>query len=125
MTNALKYTAEEGKLTLSLGIRGEWAEISVADTGAGIPPSDLPHIFNRFYRVDKSRTREAGGTGLGLAIAKWIAEAHHGELSVNSEVGVGTTFILRLPLRSPTDDDFSDYQDSRRLRFPGSRLIHP
>lgn len=121
VTNALKYTAEEGKLILSLGIRDEWAEISIADTGTGIPPSDLPHIFNRFYRVDKSRTREAGGTGLGLAIAKWIAEAHHGELSVNSEVGVGTTFILQLPLHSSIDNDFNDNQDSRRLHFPGSR----
>lgn len=120
VTNALKYTSEGDKLILSLETQDDYVEISVADTGVGIPPEDLPHIFNRFYRVDRSRTREAGGTGLGLAIAKWIAEAHHGNLSVVSEDGEGTTFVLRLPLHSHLDSD-AEGNESRRLRFRSSR----
>ena len=71
--------------------------ISVADTGAGIAPDDLPHVFERFWRADKVRSREAGGTGLGLTIAKQIAELHGAHLGVQSEVGRGSMFTIRLP----------------------------
>jgi signal transduction histidine kinase len=76
----------------------EWAEIVVQDTGIGIPPEGLPRIFERFYRVDPARSREAGGAGLGLCIAKTIAEAHGGRIEVQSTPGAGSTFTLVLPL---------------------------
>lgn len=98
IVNAFKYTEPSGTVTLTLQHIDRWAEIKVADTGIGIPPEHLPHIFTRFYRVDEARARSAGGSGLGLSIALWIAEAHHGTLTVESEVGKGTTFTLRLPL---------------------------
>jgi two-component system sensor histidine kinase BaeS len=72
--------------------------VSVSDTGVGIAPEDLPHIFDRFWRVDRARTRAAGGSGLGLSIAQSIAEAHGGRISVESEPGKGSTFEVLLPL---------------------------
>ncbi len=98
VSNALKYTPEGGSVTMSLTLDDAWVRVDVADTGIGIPPEDLPHIFDRFYRVDKARSRAMGGTGLGLSIAHWIAEAHGGQLSVVSEVGKGSTFTVTLPL---------------------------
>lgn len=94
--NAIKYTPSGGDVTLTLKRQAGWVQIGVADTGCGIPPEDRPHIFDRFYRADRSRTRP-GGAGLGLSIAKWVAEAHGGELEVESEVGQGTVFTLYLP----------------------------
>ncbi len=102
MDNAIKYTPNDGEVTLSLERDSQWVRVSVADTGVGIPPEDLPRIFDRFYRVDKSRTRESsngkGGTGLGLAIAKWVTEAHGGRIEVFSELSKGTTFTVWLPV---------------------------
>lgn len=95
--NAVKYTPSGGSVTLELERQPGWVKVSVSDTGVGIPAEDLPHIFERFYRVDKARSREKGGTGLGLSIAQWIAQAHGGRLEVASEVGEGTTFTLWLP----------------------------
>lgn len=103
IVNAFKYTEPDGTVTLTLEHVDRWAEIKVADTGIGIPAEHLPHIFTRFYRVDEARARSAGGSGLGLSIALWIAEAHHGTLTVESEVGKGTTFTLRLPLNHQGD----------------------
>jgi signal transduction histidine kinase len=93
--NGFKHTPPGGCVTISLYKEPERARISVADTGSGISPEDLPHIFDRFYRA-KGQKRK--GSGLGLAIAKWIAEAHGGTLVAESQLGNGSTFILRLPL---------------------------
>jgi signal transduction histidine kinase len=95
--NAIKYTQEGGKIILSMNTDREMVEISVRDTGIGIPEDDLPHIFKRFYRVDHSRTREAGGSGLGLSICHFIVEAHHGKIKVESEPNQGSIFTVYLP----------------------------
>ncbi len=96
--NAVKYTPPEGRISVVLGISDGAAVTEIRDTGIGISSSDLPHIFERFYRADESRSRESGGTGLGLSIAKWIAEAHHGSISVVSKVGEGSVFRVQIPL---------------------------
>ena len=97
VTNAVQYTPAGGKITLSLAEEHHDAVISVRDTGIGISKNEQKHIFDRFYRVDKARSRSKGGYGLGLAIAKAIAIAHHGSLEVQSEVGKGSNFTIRLP----------------------------
>lgn len=99
LDNAIKYTPDGGKVTLSLRQVDGCAEVSVTDTGMGIPAKDIPYIFDRFYRVEKARTRAQGGAGLGLAIAKWIVQTHGGTVTVNSQVGEGTCFTVRLPLQ--------------------------
>jgi heavy metal sensor kinase len=95
--NAIKYTPEGGMVTLSMDSQDGFAVFEVEDTGIGIPASELEKIFNRFYRVDKARSRELGGSGLGLSIARWIAELHRGSLSVQSQLGKGSTFRVTLP----------------------------
>jgi len=95
--NAIKYTPKGGQVTLGLRRAKGWAVLSVTDTGVGIPAEDLPHIFERFYRVDKARSRAAGGTGLGLPIVQWIVQAHGGRIEAQSEPGKGTTFTVWLP----------------------------
>jgi len=95
--NAIKYTPEGGKIILRMNVDHEMVEVSVRDTGIGIPEEDLPHIFKRFYRVDQSRSREAGGSGLGLSICHFIVEAHHGQIKVESEVNRGSVFSVCLP----------------------------
>ena len=96
--NALRHTPRGGSIRLSGGRAGSMAKLAVIDSGDGIPYKDLPHIFERFYVVDRSRAREVGGTGLGLSIVKELAEAHGGTVAVESELGRGATFILELPL---------------------------
>jgi len=95
--NAVKYTPAGGRITVSVGRESGAATVTVRDTGIGIPDAALPHVFERFYRVDESRNREAGGTGLGLSIAKWIAEVHHASLEAESVVGQGSAFRVRFP----------------------------
>ena len=98
LENAVKYTEPGGRIRLRAARAGEQIELRVEDTGLGIPPADLPHIFERFYRADKARTREQGGTGLGLSIVKHIAQTHGGSVTAESKYGVGTTIIVRLPV---------------------------
>jgi signal transduction histidine kinase len=95
--NAYKYTPYEGQIALSLTKRDGWAIIQVHDSGIGIFPEDLPHIFERFYRADRARTRNQGGSGLGLAIVQSIAQEHHGSVEVESTPGRGSTFTLKIP----------------------------
>jgi heavy metal sensor kinase len=98
LDNAVKYTPAGGRITVSVGSGAAGATVAVRDTGIGIAESALPHVFERFYRADESRNRDAGGTGLGLAIAKWIAERHRASLEAESVVGEGSTFRVRFPL---------------------------
>jgi len=109
LDNAVKYTPEGGRIHLQarpvqgLGDQAgqKFIEISVEDNGLGIPREDLPRVFERFYRVDKVRSRELGGTGLGLSIVKHIVESHGGTVHVQSVLGQGSTFFLRLPVSQP------------------------
>ena len=98
--NAIKYTQPGGEVVAGLGKAGDKARLTISDNGPGIPPEDLPHIFDRFYRVEKSRARsqDGKGFGLGLPIAYWIVRLHGGYIDVDSEVGEGTTFCVWLPL---------------------------
>jgi two-component system OmpR family sensor kinase len=96
--NAVRYTPAGGTINIALRRHGPVAELTVSDTGIGIPPEHLQHIFERFYRVDTSRSRELGGTGLGLSIVRQIAEAHGGQVRVRSTVGEGSTFTVALPV---------------------------
>lgn len=95
--NAIKYTSSGGEITLSLNNQGNQVEVTVEDSGIGIVESELSHIFDRFYRVEKSRSKATGGTGLGLSICKWIVEAHQGIIKVTSTPGKGSTFTIVLP----------------------------
>jgi signal transduction histidine kinase len=99
VTNAIKYTPPGGTVGLTLGSGDDHATLVVSDSGIGIAPGDLPHIFDRFWRADpaRSRTGDRPGVGLGLAITKWIAEAHGGSITVQSRPGRGSVFTVRLP----------------------------
>ena len=96
--NAIKYNREEGWVKVSLDADHKFFYVVVADNGIGIPLEYQPHVFERFYRVDKARSRESGGTGLGLAITRNIILLHHGAIRLVSEEGEGTTFTVRVPL---------------------------
>ena len=99
IANAIKFTPAGGEVFLSLGRSGDHAKLIVRDTGPGIPAEDLPYIFERFYRAEKSRTRSGtSGFGLGLSIAHWIVEQHGGKIEANSQEGKGTTFAVWIPL---------------------------
>ncbi len=97
LTNSFKHTPQGGEVIISVEKKGRMVEVNVIDNGAGISPEDLPYVFERFYRGDRSRNREKGGSGLGLTIVKGIVEAHQGEISIASEVGRGTTVTITLP----------------------------
>ncbi|MBI3969242.1 MAG: HAMP domain-containing protein [Chloroflexi bacterium] len=96
--NALRYTSTDGSVTLTLTRTSNGADLVVRDTGRGIAPEHLPHVFKRFYRADKSRSRAEGHAGLGLAIVKYVVEAHGGTVTVSSKPGQGTTFVVSLPI---------------------------
>ena len=97
ISNAIKYTPENGTIKVYVGFVYNDAYIKVIDNGIGIPEADLARIFERFYRVDKARSRELGGTGLGLPIAKEIIEQNNGSIDIKSEVGKGTEVVIRIP----------------------------
>ena len=125
--NAIKYTPQGGVVSVRLSKKNGWAYLSIADTGRGIPAEDLPYIFDRFYRVDKARARGQagqGGAGLGLAIAKWIAQAHGGNIDVVSKVGEGTTFTIILPiLAEPKPVLAEDVAEELSKTRPGLRAL--
>jgi two-component system phosphate regulon sensor histidine kinase PhoR len=97
LDNAVRYTRAGGRISVQVGRMNGDARLTVADTGIGIPGRDLPRVFERFYRVDRARSRDTGGTGLGLAIVKHVAEQHGGRVEARSELGRGTTFVVTLP----------------------------
>ena len=97
VSNAVRYTPPGGKIHVSWSCDAEQIVLSVKDTGPGIAPEHLPRLSERFYRIDRSRSRETGGTGLGLAIAKHVAQRHGGELRIESQLGKGSNFMLCLP----------------------------
>jgi two-component system phosphate regulon sensor histidine kinase PhoR len=96
--NALKYTPEGSHIEIRASMKQLGVEIRISDNGPGIPEADLSHIFERFYRVEKGRSREKGGTGLGLSIVKHIVQLHGGKVDVQSKVGQGVAFILLFPV---------------------------
>ncbi|CUU10412.1 Histidine kinase-, DNA gyrase B-, and HSP90-like ATPase [Candidatus Kryptobacter tengchongensis] len=96
--NAIKYNKRGGKVIISAKNKNDSVIVSIVDTGIGIPKDEIELIFERFYRVDKARSRDTGGTGLGLSIAKWIAQLHNGKIEVESEVGKGSRFSVILPI---------------------------
>ncbi|TCP59511.1 two-component system sensor histidine kinase ResE [Tumebacillus sp. BK434] len=98
LDNAFRHTPQGGRITLAMAREDMVLRVCVKDTGEGIPPDDLPHVWDRFYKVDKARTRSKGGTGLGLAITYNIVKNHHGDIVVDSEVGRGTSFDVLLPI---------------------------
>ncbi|MFB3170942.1 ATP-binding protein [Neobacillus sp. 179-C4.2 HS] len=99
LDNAIKYTPNQGEVWLLLSREGQELCIRVKDTGIGIKKEDFHRVFERFYRADKSRSRQMGGHGLGLSIAKWIVETHEGTINISSEIGKGTEFTIRIPLK--------------------------
>jgi two-component system phosphate regulon sensor histidine kinase PhoR len=101
LDNAIKYTPPGGRIMVGARPDGGFVEVSVHDTGAGIPAEDLSRLFERFYRVDKARSRELGGTGLGLSIVKHLVAAHGGTIRVESQIGQGSTFYFTLPVEEP------------------------
>ncbi len=127
ISNAIKYTPDGGTVDVSLSKKNGWAYLKIADTGQGIPAEDLPYIFDRFYRVDKARARAQsgqGGAGLGLAIAKWIAQAHGGNIDVTSKVGEGTTFTIILPvLLEPKPTPMDGVAEELTKTRPGLRSL--
>jgi len=95
--NAIKYTHERGEISLSLSKTNKMIEVEIKDTGIGISEKDLVHIFDRFYRADKSRSRQLGGSGLGLSICQWIVNAHRGKIKIQSEINKGTKVNIEFP----------------------------
>lgn len=123
--NAIKYTPADGAISLRYYRENETAVIDVADTGVGIPQKDLPRIFERFYRVDKARSRELGGTGLGLSIVKHLVKALGGTISVSSQVGAGTIFTLRLPMTNPTESTHNLHSNFTGAGYHDARSLSP
>jgi signal transduction histidine kinase len=116
MDNALKYTPEGGAITIGARVRAPFVEVYVADTGIGIPKEEQSRLFERFYRVDKARSRELGGTGLGLSIVKHLVRAQGGDVRVESEQGRGSTFIFTLPI------DEHRYDETEKVQPEFTRL---
>ena len=123
LDNAIKYTPRDGSIRIAVSQVGPFATLTISDTGIGINEEDLPHIFERFYRADRARERDEHGSGLGLAIARWIAEAHHGEIKVESAPGKGTTFTVLLPaVKRVGDQTLPKIATGRRKRVRPNTL---
>jgi two-component system sensor histidine kinase VicK len=105
ITNSFRYSGDGAKVEVEIHESGRYYNVYIGDNGIGIPKEDLRMIFERFYRVDKARSRELGGTGLGLSIAREIMEAHGGRINASSEIGMGTTMMLRFPKERVPDED--------------------
>ena len=103
LTNSIKYTKENGEIKIYVGFVYNDAYIKIFDNGIGIPEEDLNRIFERFYRVDKARSREMGGTGLGLSIAKDLLDRNGGSIDIRSEVGKGTEVVIKIPTKTKTE----------------------
>jgi two-component system sensor histidine kinase BaeS len=99
--NAIQHTPPDGRIVLSGRREGDEVVLAVSDNGSGIAPEHLPHVFDRLWRADPSRSRTTGGRGLGLAIVRHLVEAHGGTVAVDSTPGLGTTFTVRLPAKEP------------------------
>lgn len=123
LDNAIQYTLAGGKIKLSAEARGAEVIVTVSDTGIGIPRADQPRIFERFYRVDVARSREAGGTGLGLSIAKHLVEAHKGRLWVESELGQGSKFHFSVPIFNSQDEDAEAVPDDGTAGYSGANSV--
>ena len=108
MNNAIKYSPDGGVITCRLLETHNNVILSISDQGLGIPKKDLDHVFDRFFRVDKARSRAQGGTGLGLAISKEVIELHHGRIWVDSVEGKGSTFYISLPYEEYSEEDLWD-----------------
>ncbi|NLW64941.1 MAG: cell wall metabolism sensor histidine kinase WalK [Clostridiales bacterium] len=104
VSNAVKYTRDGGRISITAGANADAVWISVRDNGIGIPTEDVPKVFDRFYRVDKARSRESGGTGLGLSIAKEIVTRHNGTIALDSKIGKGTTITVTFPVEGPHEN---------------------
>ena len=115
LNNAIKYSPDGGEITVSMTTTDTQLIISISDQGLGIPKKDLPMIFDRFYRVDKARSRAQGGTGLGLAIAKEIIKQHHGFIWAKSEYGKGSTFTIVLPYDKEPDDFDDEWEEEESV----------
>lgn len=105
ISNGIRYSHDHGQVTIDVSLQGTAAVVAIKDNGIGIAKEHLPYIFERFYRTDEARNRADGGTGLGLAIVKGIIDAHHGEIIITSEPGVGSTFLIKLPIAGPQSTD--------------------
>ena len=103
LSNAIKYTPDGGRIRMIAGVKDEYVWCTVRDNGIGIPKNDVAHVFERFYRVDKARSRESGGTGLGLSIAYEIVQRHDGNMEIHSQKGKGTAITVTLPVEGPKD----------------------
>ncbi|WP_334328385.1 sensor histidine kinase [Companilactobacillus sp. HBUAS59699] len=121
LDNAFKYSADRKEISLSASTNSEVLEIAVQDYGLGIAKNDVKRIFNRFYRVDKARSRKRGGNGLGLSIAKRLIEIYHGTLEVESVVGSGTVFRIELPLLQDQNDE-NDSEEKAKSRSKKKRI---
>ncbi|MCB0922903.1 MAG: GHKL domain-containing protein, partial [Actinobacteria bacterium] len=117
--NAVKYSNDDGKVQVRVRVGDQWVELMVADQGIGIPPRDIERVFERFYRVDRARSRNTGGTGLGLSIVRHVATNHGGDVQVSSRLGEGSTFVLRLPAASVVGR-----AESGRAEPDGSREVN-
>ena len=102
LNNTIAHTPEGGAITVNTMVQGQQVAVAIRDTGEGISPEHLPHVFDRFYRADQSRNRQTGGAGLGLAIVRQLVAAHGGEVRAVSTIGQGSTFTFTLPIAEGT-----------------------